>query len=128
NGHVAAIVGGAASQERYGTGIRFVPEPEARQKAAIRFLTDNAFRVPTWLVNPEIIWRIEQEGAVARIRGAQTNVLNTLLAPARLARLIEYEALDASNPYTLGEMLLDVRRGVWSELSSSRPTIDVYRR
>ncbi len=130
NSHVAAIVAGAVSQERYGTGIRFVPESEARQKGAIQFLTENAFTVPGWLVNRDILWRIEQEGGVARIRAAQSGVLNTLLAPARLSRLIEYEALTApgTNHYTLGEMLRDVRRGVWTELSATRPQVDVYRR
>jgi hypothetical protein len=130
NSHVAAIVAGAESQERYGTGIRFVPETEARQKGAIQFLTDNAFNVPAWLVNPQIIWRIEQEGAVARVRNAQTSVLNTLLSPARMSRLIDYEALagQTGNAYTLGEMLEDVRDGVWTELSSRSPRIDVYRR
>jgi hypothetical protein len=36
--------------------------------------------------------------------------------------------MPGSNAYTLGEMLRDVRRGVWTELGSSRPQIDVFRR
>lgn len=130
NAHVAAIVAGAETQERYGTGERFTPVSEARQKEAMRFLQENAFRVPSWLIQPEVLRRIEQEGAVNRIRGAQANVLGTLLAPGRLNRLIEYEALAGSrdNPYTLAEMLADLRRGVWSELQAGNPRVDPYRR
>lgn len=130
NSHVAAIIAGAESQERYGTGERFTPVPEARQREAMRFLQENAFRVPSWLVQPEVLRRIEQEGAVNRIRTAQAGVLGTLLAPGRLNRLIEYEALarNGEGSYTLAEMLGDLRRGVWAELGAGNPRVDPYRR
>lgn len=129
-GHVAAVIGGAESQERYGTGPRFEPVKRARQKEAMEFLMRNAFQVPAYFTDPELLRRIEQEGAVARIRSAQGSVLNTLLAEGRLNRLIEYEAL-AVNPrdkYTVAELLSDLRRGVWTELTASNPTTNVYRR
>jgi hypothetical protein len=44
--HVAALIGGALTQERYGTGRRFEPVPEARQRAAMAFLDEHAFRPP----------------------------------------------------------------------------------
>ena len=130
NSHVAAIVGGAESQERYGTGPRFKPLSESRQRAAIRYLVDNAFAVPAMFTNPEILRRIEQEGVIGRIRSAQANVLNSLLAVNRLNRLIEYEALAGprGESYTVAEFLDDLRGGVWNELSVSNPRVDVYRR
>ena len=130
NGHVAAIIAGAETQERYGTGVRFTPVDEARQREAMRFLHEHAFRVPEYLLDPELLWRMEQEGTLNRIRAAQAGVLNTLLAPARLDRLVEYEALarGSTRAYTLAEMLADLRRGVWSELSAGNPRVDPYRR
>jgi hypothetical protein len=128
--HVAAIVGGAETQERLGTGVRFTPVPRGKQQEAMRYLEQNAFQVPSFLLNKDVLRRIEQEGAVARVRMAQANVLNTLLARGRLDRLVEYEAL-ATRPadaYTLAHMLTDLRRGVWSELGHSSPRVDVYRR
>jgi hypothetical protein len=128
--HVAAVVGAAESQERFGTGPRFEPLRRARQKEAVEFLNRYAFEVPAYFRDPEILRRIEQEGAVARIQRAQASVLGTLLSPSRLNRLIEYEAL-ATNPrdkYTVAEMLSDLRRGVWSELTASSPSIGVHRR
>jgi hypothetical protein len=129
-GHVAAVVGGAESQERYGTGPRFQPVGRQRQREAVDFLARNAFVVPAYFTNPEILRRIEQEGAVARIQSAQASVLNALLAPVRLQRLIEYEALAAgsNDVYTVAELLGDLRRGVWTELTAPNPRVTVHRR
>jgi hypothetical protein len=129
NSHVAAIIGGAETWERYGTGPRFAPLPEARQKEAIRYLDEFAFRVPVMLLNRDILTRIEQEGVVTRIRNAQGSVLNSLLSGARLGRLVDYEAVVGSpSAYTLGEYLGDLRRGVWTELTQPNPRVDIYRR
>jgi hypothetical protein len=47
-----------------------------------------------------------------------------------MQRLLEWEGVAPSRAsvYTLATMLGDVRRGVWEELSSARPVIDVFRR
>ncbi len=127
--HVAAVVGGAESQERRGTGPRFFPVSKQRQREAVRFLNSNAFQVPAYFTNPEILRRIEAEGVIARIHTAQSRVLGTLLSEPRMVRLIEYEAtLPAGQAYTIAELLADVRSGVWGELSAPRVTINVYRR
>jgi hypothetical protein len=130
NGHVAAIIGGAETWERYGTGPRFQPLSEAKQREAMRYLNENAFRVPAMFLNADILRRIEQEGAVTRIRSAQSGVLNSLLSVSRLNRLVEYEALAGprGDTYTVAEFLADLRRGVWSELTQGNPRVDVYRR
>ena len=129
-GHVAAVVGGAESQEKLGTGERFFPLSQARQQEAVRFLTANAFTTPAYFTRPEILRRIEPEGVLARIRQSQVSVLNSLFNEARLNRLIEYEALAAKSgeAYTVGELLRDLRAGVWTELSRGDVKIDVYRR
>ena len=128
--HVAAVVGGAESQEKLGTGPRFFPLSQARQREAVRFLTANAFTAPPYFTQPEILRRIEPEGVLARIRQSQVSVLNSLFNDARLNRLIEYEALAAKSgdAYTVGELLRDLRAGVWGELGSSNVKVDVYRR
>jgi hypothetical protein len=130
NSHVAAVIGGAETWERYGTGPRFEPLSEARQKEAIDYLNRVAFRVPDMFLNPDILRRIEQEGVISRIRGAQAGVLNSLLAVNRLNRLAEYEALAGprGNSYTVAEFLGDLRSGIWTELTQRNPTVDVYRR
>jgi hypothetical protein len=130
NGHVAAMIGGAETWERYGTGPRFEPLSEARQKDAMAYLNRVAFRVPAMFLNPDILRRIEQEGVITRIRAAQGGVLNSLLSVNRLNRLSEYEALAGArgNSYTVAEFLTDLRAGVWTELTQGNPDVDVYRR
>ncbi|HEX5829499.1 MAG TPA: zinc-dependent metalloprotease, partial [Gemmatimonadaceae bacterium] len=127
--HVAAVVGGLDSRETYAT-TRFTPVPKAQQRSAMKFLSENTFATPDYFVREDILRRIEPTGAIERINRAQTSVLNVLLADARLARLVEAEAL-ASRPsdvYTAGAMLGDLRDGIWTELASGRPRIDPYRR
>jgi hypothetical protein len=129
NGHVAAIIGSAETQEKYGTGRRFSPTSRQRQREAMRFLADNAFRVPDFLLEPEILFRIQAEGQVARIRQAQAGVVNSLFNESRLNRLVEYEALlPAGQAYTLADLLSDARAGAWSELAAPSVRVDVYRR
>ena len=44
-----------------------------------------------------------------------------------MARMIENEALNRSNAYSLNEMMSDLKDGIWSELERGK-SIDVYRR
>ncbi len=130
--HVANVVGSSDSQEKYGgqLGPRFTPVSRSRQRAAVSFLTVNAFRTPRFLLDSAILKRIEPDGALRRIGSAQSRVLLHLLDNDRLSRLSENAALasNASNVYQPGEMLSDVRRAVWSELSGQRVMIDPFRR
>src|SRR6185437_2984679 len=131
-GHVATVVGGDAVQYKSGSqpGAVYTPLSKARQIEAMRFLNENVFQTPTFLIQPEIARRIEAGGMITRITNAQTRVLNGLLNDQRLNRLIENEAL-ASNKqdaYSLAAMLGDLKRGVWTELDRSQVTIDPYRR
>lgn len=129
-GHVVAVVGGADSQERRGTGIRFEPISKTRQAGAVRFLNERAFQVPGFLVDPQVLRRLESEGAVQRLAVAQGRVVSSLLSPARLNRLVEYEAMAArpADAYTVADLAADIRRGIWGELSGSSVRIDVFRR
>jgi hypothetical protein len=129
--HVADVVGSADTQEKYygQDGVRFTPISKARQQAAVRFLNENAFQTPTFFLREDILRRIEVEGAMDRISRAQQSILGGLLNDNRLARMIEFEALrNGSEVYTVGEMLGDVRRGIFGELSAGAVEIDPFRR
>src|SRR4029079_8545438 len=129
--HVAQIVGGFNSQQKHAgqDGVRFTLVPKERQAAAVRFLNENAFATPTWALKPEILRRIEASGAMARVNTAQERILNSLLNNARFDRLVEQEAIDGVAAYKPADFMVDVRRGIWSELEGAGPIrIDVYRR
>lgn len=129
--HVAAIVGGFNTQQKHigQEGVLYTPISRARQAEAVRFVNDNAFITPKFFIKPEILRRIEPVGVLDRVRRAQSSVLNNLLEPGRLARLVEEEALDGATTYAPVDFLADVRKGVWKELDGAAPVkIDAYRR
>src|SRR5262249_2606606 len=86
------------------------------------------FLAPMWMMDQEILRRIEPVGAIDRVRNAQSRVLNTLLSSPRFARLVEQEALDGNLAYSPVEFLTTVRKGLWKELDAPVVKIDVYRR
>lgn len=129
--HVAAIVGGFNSQQKHigQEGVIFTPIAKERQMEAVKFLNENVFATPTWMLNPEILRRIEANGALDRVKMAQQTILNSLLSPMRFARLVEQEAIDGEKAYRPVDFLADVRKGVWSELGgAAAPKVDAYRR
>lgn len=127
-GHVASYIGG--SYETYRTfdegSVVYTPVEPARQREATAFLLEQGLQTPTWMLNMDILRRIEHGGAIERIRRAQVAVLNNMMSSQRLARLIETEAMDGG-AYTAREHMAAVRNGVWSELRGSS-TPDVHRR
>ena len=128
--HVAAIVGGFDTQEKYvgQSGVLFTPVPRERQQLAVNFLSENALATPKWAVDPQILRRIEAVGVLNRIRSAQSSVLNSLLSSPRFARLVEQEAIDGNSAYSPADFLAAVRKGVWKELDDSQVKVDAYRR
>ena len=131
-GHVATVIGGGAVQYKAGgqPGAVYTPLSRARQVEAMRFLNEEVFRTPSYLIRPDIASRIEAEGMLSRIGSAQNRVLASVLTDSRLNRLLEGEALakGSGEVYSLADMLDDLRKGVWSELGEGAPKIDAYRR
>jgi hypothetical protein len=129
--HVANIVGGFDSQEKYvgQTGVIFTPVPKTRQSQAVQFLNANAFHTPAFLIKPDVLRRIEPFGVIDRIGTGERRVLNSLLSTPRINRLVEQQALDGASAYAPTDFLADVRKGIWSELYGEGPVvIDAYRR
>jgi hypothetical protein len=129
--HVATVPGSSSGQEKYGSqaGARYTPLPRAYQRSAVRFLNENVFQTPMWMLDGAILRRLEPEGSIARINSAQRGILVTLMNDERMARLVEYEALPgASDTYSLAEYLGDIRAGVWGELGAGSVKVDAYRR
>lgn len=129
-GHVVTLVGGV-----YGTtkasdqpGTVYAPVPAARQRAALKFFGDEVFTTPTWLVDENILRRIENAGAIDRIRQIQAGIVNRLLDPARMQRLSEGEAYRPRDSYRLSAMLEDLKNGIWSPDLAGVGPIDVWRR
>ncbi len=131
-GHVVTWVGGVISHRKvHGQeGVVHTPVERYRQEEAVQFLVDKAFTTPGFLIRPDVLRLIEPAGAPDRIMSVQRATLNQLLSDARIKRMAEIEISHAGemDVYPVDHMLRDVRRGVWTELESTRPDIDLYRR
>ena len=129
-GHVGRHVGGIyETPKTYDQdGIVFEPVPAARQQEAMDFLVAEGLQTPTWMLEQDVLRRIEHAGAVERIRGAQVNILALMLEPQRMARIVEVEALASTeDAYGLNAMLTDLREGVWTEVQQGGD-VDPFRR
>ena len=128
--HVVTLVGGVYENRKSSDQAGMVYEVVGRdhQRQAIQFLEDQVFTTPEWLLDDSILRRIEPAGAVDRIRGRQVSILNNLLDPTRMQRLIEGEVIDSENSLSMLEFMEEVKDAIWSELDQTRPVIDTYRR
>ena len=128
-GHVSANIGGV--YEYYKTsdqeGAVYSHVDKAKQKEALKFVINELFKTPKWMLDENIFSKTEFSGSVERVRGLQARTLNNVLDAGRMARMIENETMNGSKSYSLVNMMSDLRKGVWTELYNGRST-DTYRR
>ena len=128
-GHVSSNIGGV--YQYYKTfdqeGPVYSHVKKSHQKKCMNFLNDQLFDTPTWMIDNNILNKIEFAGITNRIRSTQSRTLNSILDFGKMARLIENEAINGKTAYTLIDMMSDLKKGIWKELYSNK-TIDVYRR
>ena len=128
-GHVAANIGGV--YEYYKTsdqeGAVYVHVSKDHQRNSVKFLNNELFKTPNWMIDKNIFGKTGFSGNIERIGSLQSRALNNVLDAGRMARMIENETLNGNSAYKLTTMFYDLRRGVWSELYNGK-TIDTYRR
>ncbi len=107
-----------------GTVLEYVPA--AKQKAAVEFLQQQLFTTPKWLFNKETYTVTGGIGHIGLLN-IQKDILNNMLSPQKLNRLISCQALQPTTAYTPNQFLNDLEDGIWSELIAGKP-IDLYRR
>ena len=128
-GHVTTNVGGVYQQFKTSDqdGPVYSHVDKSYQKNCVKFLNQNLFDTPIWMIDENILNKIQFSGALDRVRGLQSSYLNRLLDFGRLARMIENEALNGRNSYTINELMLDLKNGIFSELNDNS-NIDIFRR
>jgi hypothetical protein len=128
-GHVTLNVGGVFENHKTydQEGPVYEPVPRAQQKEAMEFLRMHAFSDPSWILNRDILDRVNRDDFVDGVRARQVSILNNLVDPQRIARLIEYENRIGGDLYSPFEFMDDVRTIIWSELQRNS-AISVYRR
>ena len=128
-GHVTTNIGGVYKHTKTAdqAGDVFTNVDKGHQKNALKFLNDELFNTPTWLIDEAIIKKTEFNGVTERIRGIQARTLNNILNLTRMMRMIDNETLNGNEAYTLMSMMADLRNGIWTELRTGK-NIDTYRR
>ena len=128
-GHVANHIGGV--YEHYKTadqeGAVYTHVSKDHQKACVYFLNKHLFKTPYWMINKDILNKIEYAGILNRIRSLQSSYLNRVLDFGRMARMIENEAINGNQAYSLINMMSDLKKGIWEEVYTNKH-IDAYRR
>jgi hypothetical protein len=128
--HVAQILGGSVKTTVfYGDGDRtFESIAGDQQKKAIAFLNAKAFQVPTTLIAPDIVQRLEANGAADRILQSQRQLLSTLMNEQRIKRMAEQATRESKGAYAPLDMMTDLRSGIWGELRNDPVDVDLYGR
>jgi len=124
-GHVTTIVSGVNETRKTSdqAGAIYTTVSKARQQAAVNWLARNVLATPTWIIDEDILGRLENNGIVERVRARQVATVNALFDFQRMGRLIEQQAKLGGQAYSLSELFRDVHRAVWSD-----PSPDTYKR
>lgn len=128
--NVARNIGGIMktnkTAEQSGPVYEFVPK--STQKEAMAFLQHHLFSsTPTWLIDTTLRGLIAYGGDAAKVSFAQTLAIDALFNSRVFENLLQFEIEKPKEAYTATEMLNDMKKGVWSELSSHK-SIDIFRR
>ena len=108
-GHVVGNIGGM--KEVYKTFDQneptYVPNDITKQKRAMQFLNKQLFDTPYWLIDENILRRIEPDGNIERIEGLHNYTINILFNNDRMDRLVDNESLHGNITYTLSNLFDD---------------------
>ncbi|MFD2907806.1 zinc-dependent metalloprotease [Flavobacterium ardleyense] len=127
-GHVSTNIGGVYEtyKKPNQTGDIYSNVPKLTQQEALKWMQENAFNSPTWLVNTAILKNTAYTGYIEKFRGLQVRVLNKILSLETLGRLQNATVID-QNSYKPVAFLQELRAGIWSELTTNQD-ITIYRR
>lgn len=128
-GHVRSNIGGIYENDKTyeQKGPVYTHVPQEKQKEAVRFINEQAFNTPTWMLNQTLLNKFDNAGIVERLRRTQVGVLNGILDFSRLNRVIDNSVKNGAQAYSMDELFADLRNGIWSELRTGA-NIDTYRR
>jgi len=127
-GHVAGNIGGVFEYNKKPTqkGVVYEPVTKAKQKEAMKWLQENAFKTQDWLLQEDILANIDESGYTNRMLRLQTRHLNSILNPRTLERMIDVQVLHPET-YDVLSMMRDLRMGIFTEANYTR-NVDVFRR
>ena len=127
-GHVSRHIGGIRRTAKTVEmpGDLYEHNHKSLQTEAMKWLQDNVFTTPTWIIEPKTS-AYANVSPTSVIGSLQSRALGALVSPNTASKLLRFEAEKPAEAYTLLDMMNDLRKGVFSELASRKP-VDIYRR
>jgi hypothetical protein len=98
----------------------------ATQKEALAFLDVQLFNTPSWLVNKDIIEKLDVN-PVTSIGSIQRSVIQRLISKNTFDKMLQNEAFNGSSTFTPFQLLDNLKKSIWSELATGK-NVDIYRR
>jgi hypothetical protein len=126
-GHVAKNVGGIYTNLKTvdQPGLVYENVPAAIQKQAVSFLNQQLFDTPIWLIDGSLSGKVASDPARV-VLNFQKDILGTVMGVTTLNKLLS-ATISKTPTYTIEELFLDLKKGVWAELYNGKE-IDLYRR
>lgn len=122
--NVGAIMTTHKTTDQPGTIFQF--RDRETQRAAIRFLQEQLFTTPKWLMDTTVFDLTLMGGPLMPLF-YQQQVLGRLLSLNTFSSMVFSEGRNPGESYTPTQFLSDLETGIWSELKNLKP-IDVHRR
>lgn len=128
--HVANFVGGVEiTGKTYGqTGAVYTLLPRNRQQAALAFVAENAFRNVDFLLPDSILQYINPDDASHDLSRYQFRIVDLLLQPQRLLRMLDFEVRSPDSCYPVLTFFQNLRDSLFAELTSRDLLINPLRR
>lgn len=128
--HVIENVGGVVETDYHAGrgGDVFKPVAREKQARAVHFLSTIALAAPKGIFTPQVLNKIQPEGAVQVASVMPTFVFRMLLNDIRIKRMYDNEAMNGAAAYPVSGLVDSLFSGAWSELATPAPVVDLYRR
>ncbi|MFY9243552.1 MAG: zinc-dependent metalloprotease [Polaribacter sp.] len=120
-GHVAGNIGGVFEYNKkpVQNGMVYKTVSKEKQKEAMVWLQENAFKTQDWLLNPKILANIDESGYTENMLRLQNRQLYSILNESNLLMMIDAEIIEADT-YTAADMIRDLRMGIFIEADYTR--------
>jgi len=127
--HVVKNLGGVMITEKTSDqpGAIYQAVSLARQKESVKFLNDEVFTTPKWLLNGQILNKIEPGYGFNEVQVIQQNAIAAVTSQSRLFRMMVNQRDNGKGAYSPGQWLDDLKSSIFSEIKSGKAT-DEYRR
>ena len=127
-GHVAGNIGGVYefNKKPSQSGNVYVPVTKTKQKQSLDWVLKNVFKTQRWLLDKNILNKIDEAGYLEMIAKYQNRSLRTLLNAKTLKRMMDAQVIQENN-FAAIDMVATLRKGIFSETYTTK-NVDIYRR